>query len=44
MKAQGPLSISIVISDSVADVNHIPFISTIEGSWENLSLGPAAKY
>ena len=44
MKAQCPLSISIVISDGVADVNHIPVISTIDGGYENLSLGSAAKY
>ena len=44
MEAQCPLSISIVISDSVADVNHIPVISTIDGCWENLSLGSAAIY
>ena len=44
MKAQCPLSISIVISDDVADVNHIPVISTIDGGCENLSLGSAAKY
>ena len=32
------------ISDGVADVNHIPVISsTIDGSCENLSLGSAAK-
>ena len=44
LKAQCPLSISIVISDGVADVNHIPVISTIDGGYENLSLGSAAKY
>ena len=44
MKAQCPLSVSIFISDGVADVNHIPVISTIDGSCENLSLGSAAKY
>ena len=43
MKAQCPLSISIVISDGVADVNHIPVISTIDGSCENFSLGSAAS-
>ena len=37
MKAQCPLSISIVISDGVADVNHIPVISTIGGSCEILA-------
>ena len=30
--------------DGVADVNHIPVISTIDGDCENLSLGSAAKY
>ena len=44
MKAQCPLSISIVISDSVAGVNHIPVISTIDVGCENLRLGSAAKY
>ena len=43
LKAQCPLSISIVISDGVADVNHIPVISTIDSSCENLSLGSAAS-
>ena len=43
MKAQCPLPISIVSSDGVADVNHIPVISTIDGSYENLSLGSAAS-
>ena len=43
MKAQCPLSISIVISYDVADVNHIPVISTIDGGCENLSLGSAVK-
>ena len=43
MKAQCPWSISIVISDGVADVNHIPVISTIDGGCENLSLGSAAS-
>ena len=37
MKAQCPLSISIVISDGVADVNHIPVISTIDGGCEILA-------
>ena len=44
LKAQCPLPISIVSSDGVADVNHIPVISTIDGSCENLSLGSAASY
>ena len=44
LKAQCPLSISIVISDGVADVNHISLISIIDGSCENLSMGSAAKY
>ena len=43
LKAQYPLSISIVISDGVAEVNHIPVISTIDGGCENLSLGSAAS-
>ena len=42
-KAQYSLPISIVRSDGVADVNHIPVISTIDGSCENLSLGSAAS-
>ena len=37
LKAQCPLSISIVISDGVADVNHIPVISTIDGDCEILA-------
>ena len=44
LKAQYPLSISFVISDGVADANHISVISTIDGCCENLSLGSAAKY
>ena len=43
LKAQYPLSISIVISDGVADGNHIPVIITIDGGCENLSLGSAAS-
>ena len=39
-----PTSISIVISDGVADVNHIPVISTIDDGCENFSLGSAASY
>ena len=43
LKAQCPLPISIVISDGVADVNHIPVICTIDGGCENLNLGSAAS-
>ena len=43
LKAQYSCPISIVSSDGVADVNHIPVISTIDGSCENLSLGSAAS-
>ena len=43
LKAQCPLPISIVSSDSVADVSHILIISTIDGGCENLSLGSAAS-
>ena len=43
LKAQCPLPISIFISDGVADVNHIPVISTIDVSCENLSLESAAS-
>ena len=43
LKAQCPLSISIVISDGVANVNHIPVISTLDGCCENFSLGSAAS-
>ena len=39
LKTQWPLPIFIVSGDGVADVNHIPVISTIDGSCENLSLG-----
>ena len=42
-KAQYSLPISIVRSDGVADVNHVPVISTIDGICENLSLGSAAS-
>ena len=41
---QCPLSICIVvISDGVADVNHIPVSSTVDRGCENLSLGSAAS-
>ena len=43
LKAQCPLPISIVSNDGVADMNHVPVISTIDGSCENLSLGSAAS-
>ena len=43
LKAQCPLSISIVSSDYVADVNHILVISTIDGGSENLSFGSATS-
>ena len=38
------MSISIAVSVGVADVSHIPVISTIDGSCENLSLGSASSY
>ena len=44
LKAQCPLPISVVSSDGVADVRHIPVISTIDGGCENLILGSAASY
>ena len=34
---------SIVSSDGVTDVNHIPVINTIDGGCENPSLGSAAS-
>ena len=43
LKGQCPLSISIIIIDGVADVNHILIINTIDGGCENLSLGSAAS-
>ena len=36
-------TVHFFISDGVADVNHIPVISTIDGGYENLSLGSAAS-
>ena len=38
LKAQCPLPIYIFSGDGVADVSHIPVISTIDGACENLSL------
>ena len=43
LNAQWPLPISIVSGDGVADVSHIPVISTIDGGYENLSLGSTAS-
>ena len=43
LKVQCLLSISIVISDAIVDVNHMPVISTINGGCENLSLESAAS-
>ena len=43
MNARCPLPISIVSGDGVADVRHIPVISTVDGGCENLSLGSAAS-
>ena len=37
LKTQWPLPIFIVSGDGVADVNHIPVISTIDDSCENLA-------
>ena len=44
MKARCPLPISIVSGDGVADVRHIPVISTTDGSYENLSLRLATSF